>query len=90
MSDCGVGEIFFNFIMEIELRSYAGVDVRRVSFGLTPRKNPMLASFWELYFSIFRNAKFARSVSIIPPDEVYLDPYLICERFNSDSSVKDM
>ena len=30
-----------------------------VSFGLTPRKNPILASFWEFYFSIFRNARLA-------------------------------
>ena len=50
----------------------------------------MLASFWELHFSIFRNARFARSVSMIPPDEEYLDPYFICERVNSDSSVKDI
>ena len=62
----------------------------RVSFGLTPRKNPMLASFWALYFSIFRNARFARSVLMIPPDEEYLDPYFICESVNSDSSVKDI
>ena len=64
--------------------------LRRVSFGLTPRKNPMLASFWELNFSIFRNDKFARSVSMIPSDEEYLDPYFICDRVNSDSSVKDI
>ena len=50
---------------------------RSVSFEFTPRKNPMLASCCELYFSIFRNARFARSVSIIPPVELYRDPYLI-------------
>ena len=36
------------------------------------------------------NARFARSVSIIPPDVLYLDPYLICDRLNSDSRVNEI
>ena len=71
-----------------QISSFFYIGLRRVSIGLTPRKNPILPFFWELYFSIFRNARFVRSVSIIPPDVLYLDLYLIYERFNSDSSEK--
>ena len=46
----------------------------KVSFGLIPKKKPMLASFCELYFSILRYAWFSRRVSIIPLVELYLDP----------------
>ena len=58
-----------------------------MSFGLRTKKNIMPASFWELYFSILQNARFARSVSTIPPEVLYLDPYFICERLNSDFRV---
>ena len=50
----------------------------------------MLASFWELYFSILRKARFARSVSMIPLVDLYLDPYFSCDKVNVDSSVNEM
>ena len=65
-------------------------DYLKVSFGLIPRKNPMLASCWELYFSIFRYARFSRRVSIIPLVELYLEPYFSWEILNSDSRVNEI
>ena len=50
-------------------------DFLRVNFGLIWRKNPILACCWELYFSIFRYARFSRRISIIPLVELYLEPY---------------
>ena len=50
----------------------------------------MLASFWELYFSIFKNARFARSFSTMPPEVLNFDPYFICERLNSDSRMNEI
>ena len=61
-----------------------------VSLGLIPRKNPMLASFWELYFSILRKERFARSVSMITLVELYRDQYFSCDKVNVDSSVTEM
>ena len=61
-----------------------------VSFGLITKTKPILASFWELSFYIFRNARFLRSVSMMPPGVLYVDPYFICDRLNSDSRVNNI
>ena len=53
--------------------------LRSVSFGLIPRKNPMLASIWESYFLILRNAELLRSVSKMPLLPLAKDPYFSCE-----------
>ena len=53
-------------------------------------KNPMLASFWELYVSILSKARFVRSFSMIPLVELYLDPCFSCYKVNVDSSVNEI
>ena len=62
----------------------------KVSFGLIPKKKPILASFCELYFSILRYARFSRRVSIIPLVELYLDPCFSWDSVTSDSKVNEM
>ena len=50
----------------------------------------MLVSFWELYFSILREARFPRSVLIMSFVKLYLNLYLIWDELNSDSRMNDM
>ena len=48
---------------------------RRVSFGLIPRKNPILASVNDWNFCSLMNAKLSRNVSKMPVVPSYLEPY---------------
>ena len=67
------------------LRAFRNVSLESIS-----KKNPMLASFWELCFSILRKARFSWRVSRMPLVELYLDSYFIWDKLNADSSVNDM
>ena len=62
----------------------------KISFGLIPRKTPMLASCGELYFSSFRYARFSRRDLIIPLVELCLEPCFSWEIVNSDSKVNEI
>ena len=60
--------------------------LRRVSFGLIPKKNPILASVWESYFLILRNTELRRSVPKMPLLPLAKDPYFSCEIVWVDST----
>ena len=65
-------------------------DFLNVNLRLVPRKNQILASFWELYYSILRKTRLSQRVSMILLVDLYLDSYFSYYRVNSDFSVNRM
>ena len=63
--------------------------LRKVSFGLIPRKNSILASVWEPYFLIRRKAELLRSVSKLPLFPLVIDLYFSREIICVDSYWND-
>ena len=61
----------------------------KVSSGLIPRKNPILAFVYESYFLILRKAELVRSVSKIPLYLLDYDPYFSWDIVWVDSNLKE-
>ena len=47
MSDCDVGEMFLNFMLEPKLRPYAGVDLTFLFPEEVPAENQCIQGYWE-------------------------------------------
>ena len=47
MTDCDVGEMFLNFMLELDLRPYAGVDLTCVFPEDVSANDPVIRGWWE-------------------------------------------
>ena len=58
MTDCDVGEMFLNFMVEPSVRSYAGIDLYQASPEEPLRKGGKLRGYWSIILIGFASSPY--------------------------------